>query len=709
MSKLMMKAASGLLAVGLVFTGLSPAFAASNLDLVQDPGTQSVQASALPQTAVSLEQAIGIAKEYFPVPADLDQFVSSFQENNGKKIWSLVWQSTGNDGSNLNVQVDADNGQILSMNRWNGLVSGGTGSSYLPKYTRDQALPFATALAGKLEPVRFKTTKLSAEQNILRPLIKVGNPTSYHYNFQRLVNGIVFPENSINLDVDANTGEVTSYNLVWDDSISFPGGEPISQGAAEKIFKDKMAPQLIYFQPWTANQGNAPMKLAYQVSDPGRFYINALTGEVIEQSSFFPGGKGGDMKTMSPTANSASQGLTPVEQSEVDQNKNLLSKDKALAVAKEAVTVPADYKLQDATLFQDQRCPGLRLWSFTWNNNNGSMLVSVNAETGELLSFNRYNNQQNNNNDPAKEDIKSAQAKAEAFITQLQPQKFSQVKLKDSWPDLGYLIDGSQQPRAFEFNYSRLVNNIPFPDNGFNVVVDAVTGDVTGYQMNWWTESFPAPSGVISQDQASDQVLANNGLELAYQRLDQSGQESILPIYRLQQDAPALLDAATGQPMDNQGQIISQGSNVKITDIAGHWAASDINLLAASGIIQCPAGLFHPDDKITGAELAEWLNRAGVANENAAGQVKGAAQVSRQELARLLVNALGYGKVAGLSGIYMVGCTDAGSIDQNYVGAVAIARGLKLMSDTNGYFYPAETVTKAQAATALVRMLKFVS
>jgi len=82
------------------------------------------------------------------------------------------------------------------------------------------------------------------------------------------------------------------------------------------------------------------------------------------------------------------------------------------------------------------------------------------------------------------------------------------------------------------------------------------------------------------------------------------------------------------------------------------------------------------------------------------------AGLNRLQLARLGVNAGGWGKLARLSQIFKLEVADAGSIPTDYRGFVAAFLGLELLAAENGSFNPEAAVTRAQAASFLVRLLK---
>lgn len=202
------------------------------------------------QTAVTLEEAIRIAKEAFQVPEGFDQFSTGFNQSEKQLSWELRWYHGGEPGGDMNVRVDANTGEILGMQRW---IPQEPGKEFrgLPRYTRAQAEGIAAALAKRLQPERFKETRLRPGSDYLPPVLsQARGQVEYSFNYARDVNGVPFPENGINIRVSGDTGEVMGYSLTWDGTESFPPAAGcITQEVAGRIFLAESAPELYYFRP----------------------------------------------------------------------------------------------------------------------------------------------------------------------------------------------------------------------------------------------------------------------------------------------------------------------------------------------------------------------------------------------------------------------------------------------------------------------------
>ena len=80
--------------------------------------------------------------------------------------------------------------------------------------------------------------------------------------------------------------------------------------------------------------------------------------------------------------------------------------------------------------------------------------------------------------------------------------------------------------------------------------------------------------------------------------------------------------------------------------------------------------------------------------------------VSKEFAAKIAVRALNLGYTAELSNIFTTPYKDAGDLDAKLKGYVAIANELKIIPVKDGYLYPKNNITRAEAADIIVNYLK---
>ncbi|MEW6726009.1 MAG: YcdB/YcdC domain-containing protein [Bacillota bacterium] len=712
------------------------------------PAGEGVAAAAagVLQNKVSLEEAIKIGRNIYPDTAKFEQFTSDYTEYKGRGVWHLRWSNSREPGGQCMITVSAASGEVLNIDIYRGCRSGRFDG--LPAYTRTEALEKAKQVAKQLVPDKF-TQCIPAPQDPMEnarvfPLRNRTYPVMYNYVFLRTVNGIPVNGNTITVGINAETGEMQNFNLSWEENLNLPDpAGRLSPDHTAAIFTETgLELTYMYFGPRDRDTDVEP-RLVYQLRD-GRFLLDALTGKRHDSlngpyyfdvtGDFFGGGGGEPM-----TARAQKMPLTVVEQEAVDKLGKLLTADQARMKAEAAYSLPPEMQLTSKELMANWSVPGSKIWSFNYTDKEKrlSLNVSVDARNGELLGFARYDNEPDYRNAP---EVKLSQAQAQEiaqnFIKKQQPSRAGQVVLRRSEKELGpWSKAGDERPRSYVFEFARMVNGIPYPENGFSVTVSSVTGEITNYQMRWWDTTFPAAAGVISQAAASARFLEKHPLMLEYARAyakwpaEQTDRAAYFLLYHPTNLWPAaMLDANTGQEIDYEGKPVAD-RRPAFTDITGHPAAKDIDLLAEQGIVTAKDGRFRPNDVITGKELLEMLARAAGESggyqplneeddqqlldrvlslriiEDAAG-FDPARQVTRIQAARWLVNSQGFGPLARHGEAFKLAVKDAGLInpaDRGYAAA-ALAMGYLTPQD-GGTLAPNRPVTRGEAAGMLVRAL----
>ncbi|MEW9699309.1 S-layer homology domain-containing protein [Paenibacillus sp. SI8] len=200
-----------------------------------------------------------------------------------------------------------------------------------------------------------------------------------------------------------------------------------------------------------------------------------------------------------------------------------------------------------------------------------------------------------------------------------------------------------------------------------------------------------------------------------------------------------LLDAQTGQWKNaDTGEVISL-DKVKVDDIDNHWARNELQLMLDYQALDVKDGKVNPDQTITRGELIKMLviamnggnggiyysaDRAASFKDVKASSpffayVENAvdrglldpgadfnpdAKMDREDVAQLIVKALGYKNLTKFDGIFNSNFAD--KADVNNVGVAAIVLGLDIMSLNGDKFEPKQEVSKAQAASAFFRFLQ---
>lgn len=690
--------------------------------------------SAVSAPAVSnleLKDALEAAKTAFNFDTTNLDFNSSYSETKfGRKLWYLNWNSKSGSGSSISITVDAATGEIVNMYKWDNVIRQ---YSKIPKHSREEALKVAETLAKRLHPDKFKETKLMDEfgNYVYRPYY---GSDSYNFNFIRTVKGIDFQDNMIQVQVDKNTLEVRNFNLDWDTVIPIPdSSKAISAADAKKKFEEKLGIELAYQMIYPNNSREPKMILVYNQKNSNS-RIDAITGEIIyqpyysimEQSAM----GGGD-------ASAAAYVPTPEEQKVIDDSGKYISKEKAIEQLKKYINVDSKYNMDNSSLYGGYNNENAG-WSISWsysdkvNNTYSYLYGTVDAVTGEVKSFSISNSENEYKAGRVQKYTKEQSREiAEKFLKEIQPVKFGTSEYREQYYEI---YTDPQNVSSYNINFMRKVNGISVPFNNMSVTVSAYTGKVINFYMNWQDTEFPGAEGAISLEEAYKLLYAKHDLILKYIRIhnyDRFNENTEIKLSYMLDNYYGMIDAKTGQFIDNNGNPVREFNKVSFTDIAGHKNENDIKLLAELGVIDSNESKFNPNTKITQKEFVKLLMKAtqpdyypipyGTSDsseydryyENAISQnilslddKKPEACVTRMEASKMTIKALGVGFVADLGSIFNLNLKDAANITAENKGYAAIATALGIVDTKDGSFTPGLELTKAETAGMLINYLK---
>ncbi len=188
-----------------------------------------------------------------------------------------------------NISIDSTTGEILNIGRY--VFEDWYGKEYERKITWEQAYDKAVELLGryyshKLGDIR---TEQVYRENMYQVNGKMIPDRMIYFNFPRLVNGIMYGNDSINISIDTETGQVNDMNYNWSTILSFPSPEGVigKEKAKELYFKEYDA-EPIYFEykkKINENEYKQDHKIVYTLKQKqSRSYsgnIDAFTGKFI--------------------------------------------------------------------------------------------------------------------------------------------------------------------------------------------------------------------------------------------------------------------------------------------------------------------------------------------------------------------------------------------------------------------------------------------
>lgn len=691
-----------------------------------------------------LENAIKIARTKFSIPDDY-KFSSSISTSDSKKVYYLNY--TSKDTANptyINVAVD-ENGMIVNYNKY-------TPYDYiqtkkLPKLSRQDAKAKAEEHINKIAP------GLTKELQDLEATQDSALNSSYFFNYYRVVNGIPFYNDRVYLTVNRDTGELQDYSRNWTDKADFPPASGyISLKEAQEAYAKNLGLRLIY----RSSMKDDVMTIfpAYvPVYNNSIYAVNAFTGERVRLfNNYFYSGAGDIAVTFSEekaNLQMAAGGirLNPEELDAVQNAAKLISQNEAEKVARAAkfLGITNEYKLQSYYLGSNWSDKNEYTWSLYFtkpaDENNyyeDYINVSINAKNSEITSF--YTGAPYSEGAKPKNDKVKAKAEIDAFLKEYYSQYLKELEYDELATGENVIYTTDKLPNNYSFNYTRIANGVPFPDNGVYINYDNLSGSITSFNLNWYTAEFPAVDKVIGLEAAYESLFERVGLALEYKRQYPESAEriyepasaenaTILLTYALNQNKPLYIDANTGLLQNYDGSEYKEPEKVEYTDIKGHFAEKQIMVLADNGIY-LEGKEFKPNAAITQLEfmalLSKTLNyygpvistssigkeaddlyafvrREGIVKE---GEWQPLKSVTREEAVKYIIRALKYDKVADISGIFNIKFADKDAISAELKGYVAIAAGLGIVNGDGTRFNPAKNVTRGESAVMIYNYLQ---
>lgn len=673
------------------------------------------------------------------------QFYGELSEDILAPSWYLEW--SGDDGS---LYITAtENGKILNFRRYENAENQDSGA-FAPSFPAGDQAAAKTAAQKFLDQV-----VTSGESTTMEARTAQLNATTYRFSGNILLNGL--PAGlSYSISVRCEDNVVMSFSR--DDlNGTVMGGVPSAKARttteqARTALRSTLALRLEYALP---QDGGTQAVLRYLPEYGDEYYVDAATGKLVNltelEQAIEKGGTamGGSSNTAETTAADAeapaAAPLSQAEQQGADKLKDVLSKEtldakvRAIsALGLGAYTLSGvDYTVAKenggssaaevtATLRYGRQMNGL-----SWRRT-----VTVDAKTGTLV---RVYSSAWMGEDTVERPVsaEAAQTAAEAFLKQQCGTQFAKTALYSSTDALE-----SDRRISHSFTFAQKVNGYFFPTNGITVGVDASDGSISTYEKQFDDGvTFDSVSGILSSDQAMDAWLNTYTVQLGYvhvpKAVDYSKPEyqaladyGISYLYQLnlgytlkREDYLLGIDAKTGKAVQPAWTLEEDG--IVYSDISSHWAKAKIEALAKYGVGYA-GGTFRPGKTLTQLDLIALLASTegylyDSGEEGAADALyeyaydlgilkkedrNDGAILTRSETVRYILDAMGYGPIARLEGIFRTKFTDDNSIPRADYGYVALAQGLGMVSgDASNRFLPNATANRAQAAVMLYNLM----
>ncbi|KTD88619.1 YcdB/YcdC domain-containing protein [Paenibacillus etheri] len=726
----------------------------------QAPTTTTTSEADPTKVKFTQEQAVAKLRELFPSLKDATvnnvQLGSnqSYPVPTNQMIWNIQWQiQEGNMGHGFSSEIDAINGDII--NTYISYPRENNESYYPPKVSQPQALEIAKAFVAKAAS-SVKSSDLQLNENAGYNYFSnaLFGPVQYGYYFSVMKNGIPSGSDNINIIVDGN-GNVTQFSK-FSQGLEYPSAQPkITLEQAQKQFAEQFDVGLFYTPIYKNGKPNNWI-VGWRPIDQSLYPIDALTGKRIDLEG----------KESVSTAVVYSDLTKTKDVFQARSSTTELSAKEAEQLVKKVAYIPADRKLISQSLRNDYQDTDRKIWQLNWGGNGNERFMGagfpeqssaeIDAKTGEILQYQAqtYGVTQDKKEEPAPAGGKKlseteAKTKALSIINSLYPQASQKLKLVEYGANSSVTSDGS----GYRYQFIRVHQGIPVSDSTISVSLD-LYGRLISYMGNrikGIDEITLSPDATISKKEALETYKPKYQTKLRYTQVGgyNAYNSYAAPKVKLIYDTTIaefnglsqVLDAATGKWVAVYDYLGQQDAQISATDIKGHAAEQPLSELVKYHVITPDAdGKVNPDQEIS---VGDWLtylakasnpNFSNYYNNNERKTVAGVkpensyydavtyaadrkwinkdeslqidSKLTREQLAVQLANFLKYNKLTAYldKDVTVSQFSDSSSI--NNKGAVALVVKLGLLKDDNGKFNPQQTVTKALAASVIMKLVE---
>lgn len=694
----------------------------------RDDSTGTAKDNELDEKKVT--EVLSAVKKKITIPKEYKNFSYYYNAayTYSNATWNFTWNTEDLTGR---IFISSDEkGNIITYNKY--IESE---KKLAPKYLKAELKDKATQFIKQIAP-NIAGTLVYEDSTYSN-----GRNGSYNYTFIRQEQGIPMPLQQVSVGIDVATGEIVSYiNSGWNYEIKIPKKNiQLTKEQATAKISEQINMNLVYHTRYTNDANGTIKRKAYLVYEPSTNYIavDASTGTIYTTMNQWIIGEttSGEAENQA-TADKADGGasvLTEEEIKKISELRGLISKAKATEIITKnsnlhldasAVSITAD--LNETSDYwnpngkryvwnirlSDPKTPDYKSGDFY----RAYTYATVDAKTGEIINFHAsykdYNytiSETKQTTQKVKYSEEQSKNLLEAFIKTQNKDRFAKTKLSATSNQFVInMIDEKEVYGGYHFAYDRVNEGVVYSDNQIYGSVDAVTGKIVSYGY-YWDDSiqFESPKNVIGPKEALSAYLKLDGYDMVYElnttyKENSFSQEPRL-VYRTE-IYPGFISPFTGKQVNYDGQAyVTNDTNRSYSDIKNHALYRSIQMMVDMGA-GFEGSKFYPDQAVTKDEL--WKMVEAVSYNYYDKKLTGSDKITRQVAAEFAINLLDLKSISQIKGIYKVGSLDESEIGSSYLGSVALAKGLEILSvDKNNKFRPKANLTRAEAADMILKIM----
>lgn len=685
---------------------------------------------------ISREQAITIARSMFAIPEALGEPNVNVEQFDDGAMWRIQFESADarKGFGGLSVGVDAETGSVLQYSR---LTGDPAQSPATVRYTLAEAAAKAQYWLDMLAPALRPSLRA-----VDRPMADYYGPgmQGYEFAWERMAEGYPTREAGLQISIDPGTGELRSFQRSRSQKQTYKlPASILPKEKAEAIYR-QLPMQLAYQYFDTPATGVGEWRLVYRPIT-GELPVLGQEGKLLDMM-----GRVVDLTSLQSIK------LVPAPDQPYKAPDKPLTRDQALALARTLTGQVGEPT--DANYYESGGGQELHIWSFNWQSNGKdgpgeTVGVEVDVDRGVIRGYNSWSPGTAAGQAPSEMTEADAREAAIQFIRTTRPDLAGHLIIMPGG-DLNspyYMKDSGAMARPEHYvRFMLTKDGIPIDGRQVEVMVDGATGKVRNVWANDFSpeDRFPSAQALITPAEAMTTYLKQPGLELAWYQFWTMPTNDAQP----QPQPPQLvwgslnpymtsgIDARSGALLDYRGRDLADAAK-RPTDIAGHFAEREIELLWTRGVLEVQEGKFNPNQAATVGDIARWLVMARGLNpytkydfrrfgdermakaiaatptapylgaalqagiilpEELGAELKPDADVSRELLALWTARAMGYSAVTKMPDRIAMPFADQKLVGAKYANAVALLHGLGIIKgDEATSFAPQRAVTRGEA------------
>lgn len=700
----------------------------------------------------AMTKELTYVKERLDIPEELTEFSHSTSKRYNSTSYSFNWSNKeGNKGVEVTIS-----GKVITNIYVYDYTNRYDRTHHFSKQDEKKLLQKAKSYIEQINPSVMDRTEIDEDSFY----VSLSGDTA-RLSFRRTANGIPVSGQTGSIVINKDTGELMNYSYSWILGATFRDSEEaIGVSEAEKGFMKEFPIDLTYNTRYDWETKEYVPYLVYKQTISGD--IDAFTGKLSTFKESY--GSYDDVEVEedcdeepNPGAGGVDNGIkfTENEIKQLELENKLISAEDSFKKLKamNVFYIPegADIRTEYCN-YDDHRKAYIRTVNLEgkaegyididgnivmplnedFNPANGAKKYtqniyidySINAETGELLSF--YSSDIDNKKSL---DEATANKKAVEVLKNLLGANASKFKINSNMTGSSAVVYdkyvngkavGKGRIRSMYYYQNRVIYGIKSEAESVGLTIGN-SGYVTEYSLRYYGIQYPRPKNIITAEDAYKSYFKNVGLDLKYKLAYRTADKKVVSALVYNGKRQLIVDAFTGNITSYDGTPVVVEETVSgYTDLKDSKYKKYAERLNFYGIsIADENGKLRENDAITLKEFGKLIGGAGISTSwsykgynnvwvdddsiytgenDAVNQQK---KLTRKEIAKYLVAGIYGNEIASLKGIFNSPYKDVSDTNE-YVGYIAVAKATGLMKGTSSTKFKPNTYFKRGEALKLI-------